>query len=69
MKQTGIIRDLRRELVELKLRCVNNHASADRIIAWLQDDNRKPAMTAFTEGPERQIAYEVERLLWRVFKS
>lgn len=35
-------------------------ASADRVIAWATDPNRKPAINAFTAGPERQAAYWIE---------
>lgn len=42
---------------------VNEFARASRIIEWVNDEKRKPAIHAFTEGPERQIAYAVERLL------
>ena len=40
--------------------CVNAHADAGRLIAWIQSSDRKPANTAFTEGPDRQVAYAVE---------
>lgn len=43
--------------------CVNHHADIRRIVAWLEDPHRKPANTAFTEGPERQIAYLFEMFL------
>lgn len=35
----------------------------DRVVAWMDDGNRKPAIHAFTAGGERQIAYRVERLI------
>lgn len=35
-------------------------ANAERVIAWMKDPKRKPANLAFTEGPERQIAYQFE---------
>ena len=38
----------------------NNYANVRRIIEWSNDPNRKPAKIAFTEGPERQIAYLLE---------
>lgn len=41
----------------------NHHVDAGRIIAWLDNPNRKPANTAFTAGLERDIAYRVELLL------
>lgn len=34
--------------------------SIDRLIAWLRDLNRGPAVTSFTEGPARQVAYALE---------
>lgn len=39
---------------------VNEYANAKRLIDWLNDPNRKPANLAFTEGPERQVAYVFE---------
>jgi hypothetical protein len=33
---------------------------ASRIIGWIKSEPRKSAVTAFTEGPLRQIAYAVE---------
>lgn len=33
---------------------------AARVIAWIDDPNRKPANVAFTAGDERQIAYRFE---------
>lgn len=50
----------RNERLEAEMKCVNKHADADRIIEWVKDPKRKPANTAFTEGPERQIAYLIE---------
>jgi hypothetical protein len=46
-------------------RCVNEHADAERLVEWINDPQRKPAYLAFTEGPERQVAYAVEGLLRR----
>lgn len=37
-----------------------NWAHAQRVIDWVWDINRKPANTAFTAGPERQLAYMFE---------
>ena len=45
---------------ETQANCVNTHASAERLIAWLKDRKRKPGIIAFTEGPERQVGYAVE---------
>jgi hypothetical protein len=44
-------------------KCANEHADAARLSAWILDTRRKPAVTAFTEGPERQIAYAIETML------
>lgn len=41
----------------------NRMADAERVCAWIRDKKRKPANIAFTEGPERQIAYAVEELI------
>lgn len=49
---------------EAKVRCVNEHANAQRLIAWMNDPHRKPAIIEFTEGPEKQIAYAFENA-WR----
>jgi hypothetical protein len=35
-------------------------AEADRVLAWARSRPRKPAMLAFTAGPERQAAYWIE---------
>lgn len=37
--------------------------SIDRLIAWLRDLNRGPAVTSFTEGPARQVAYALEEAI------
>jgi hypothetical protein len=37
--------------------------NAERVIAWIDDPNRKPAMHAFTAGNERQIAYRFEQVV------
>lgn len=47
-------------VAELRKECVNTHASADRLIAWIKSNPRKPANLAFTEGPDRQVAYAIE---------
>jgi len=33
------------------------------LIDWLKDEDRKPAVLAFTEGPLRQVAYAMEAAL------
>lgn len=35
-------------------------ADPARVIKWAYDPARKPANTAFTDGPERQAAYWIE---------
>lgn len=47
-------------LVELRMRRKQTAVDAERLIAWITDPKRKPANTAFTEGPERQTAYWME---------
>lgn len=47
-----------RELTALKVEVANNYANVEKIINWMSTD--KPAVIAFTEGPERQIAYAIE---------
>lgn len=58
-----VVKLLRRELSELKIHCANNHADADRVVAWINNPKRQPPSAAFTEGPERQIAYAIEGLM------
>ena len=35
-------------------------ADFDRVVAWARSHPRKPAVLAFTAGPERQAAYWIE---------
>lgn len=42
---------------------VNEYAKASLLIDWINDPKRKEAIHAFTEGPERQVAYAIERLI------
>lgn len=46
------------------INCVNHHADYRSVVHWMNDPNRKPAVLAFTEGPERQVAYAFEK--WTV---
>lgn len=55
--------ELESELFAMREDRVLRLADAQRLIAWLDDPKRKPAMLAFTEGNERQIAYRFEQLL------
>lgn len=50
-----------RDMAALK----NSRADVERVVAWMAEPTRKPAPLAFTEGPERLIAYAVEDLLRR----
>lgn len=49
-----------REIDALKIKCVNEHANAKRVLEWINDPHRKRAVLSFTEGPERQVAYAAE---------
>lgn len=51
------------ELHKLKVEKANHLADTRRIVAWLEDPRRKRAIHAFTDGPERQMAYRFEMLL------
>lgn len=44
-----------------ELRESNQQVPAWLLLDWLMTRNRKPAITAFTEGPLRQLAYTIER--------
>lgn len=61
-KVEGQVIQLRRALTDEQVRRVNYYADARRVIAWMRDPERSPANSAFTEGPERQIAYTFEGL-------
>lgn len=49
------------EVCEERVECVSDHASVKRLTDWLNDLKRKPAIHAFTEGPERTLAYWFEK--------
>ncbi|TXT27835.1 MAG: hypothetical protein FD131_3517 [Rhodocyclaceae bacterium] len=56
--------DLEAELHTLRVERAQYLADTRRITTWLDaSTTRKPAVLAFTEGPERQIAYRFEMLL------
>lgn len=63
------LRDTRKKLAEHEeslvalIKTYGNMAAADRVIEWINNPKRQPAITAFTDGAERQIAYAVERLI------
>ena len=46
--------------IDVQVRCVREHADAERLIAWIRDPERKGANTAFTAGPDRDVAREIE---------
>lgn len=62
------ISSLESEKAELEMRLVNQYANAERLIAWINDPKRKMPIHAFTEGPDRQIAYAVEELFRKMFE-
>ena len=51
------------ELYKDKAQCVQRHSDAKRVIAWLHSKKRKGSNTAFTSGPDRDIAREIEMVL------
>lgn len=60
----GELRAVQDEVIEERARRVNNFADAGRVVEWIRSgDGRRRAVNAFTEGPERQIAYAVEDVL------
>lgn len=52
-----------REMLTALIKTYGNMAAADRVIEWINNPKRQPAITAFTDGAERQIAYAVESLI------
>lgn len=54
---------LEAELLALQVERANDLANVRRVLGWLDDPRRKPAVNAFTEGPERQLAYRFESML------
>lgn len=57
--------ELEAKLHAMAVERANRLADSERIIAWLDDPKRRRAVNAFTEGPERQLAYRFEDLLRR----
>lgn len=57
------VTDLERELSDIRQEVANHYAHAGRLIEWIRNPKRKHAVNAFTEGPERQVAYAVEDAL------
>lgn len=55
--------ELESEILRLRQERAVRLADAERVLAWIDDPARKPAVLAFTEGNERQIAYRFEMLL------
>lgn len=62
------IKSLESQLASAQIACVNDHASVKRLTDWLNNPKRKPAIYAFTEGPERTMAYWFENY-WREAKT
>lgn len=60
-------REAEAKLLTEKMRRINEYADAERIVAWMSDPGRIPAMTAFREGPERQVAYAFEGMLSKAY--
>lgn len=61
---THALRAAQDELVDERARRANSYADAGRMVEWIRSGaTRKPAVSSFTEGPERQIAYAVEDAL------
>lgn len=54
---------LEAENLTLRSERANKLADSERICSWIDDHARKRAVLAFTEGPDRQIAYRFEGLL------
>lgn len=49
----------------IDMRCYRlDHADVERVVRWIEDRKRKPANLAFTEGPERRIAYAIEQMIF-----
>lgn len=59
------VKKLDRALIAERVKRLLDYADAGRLIAWIRDKDRQPANTAFTAGPERQVAYAVEEVLYR----
>lgn len=51
------------DLLNLRIEHANHFADVRRVLNWLNNPNRKRAVNAFTDGPERQLAYQFEGLL------
>lgn len=49
-------------------RCMRDHADAKLLTGWIKDPKRPPAGQAFMEGPERDVAFEIETALGEMFK-
>lgn len=58
-KAANEIERLREEIHGLRVERAQRLADAVRVIEWIRDSD-KPAVLAFTESAERQIAYAVE---------
>ncbi len=55
-------RQLNKQYADL-LKRFDERADVNLIVYWLNDDDRKAPMYAFTSGPERLLAYHIAVLL------
>lgn len=54
---------------ECEVECVKKYVNAERLIEWMDNPERKPAIHAFTKGSERQIAYRFEMEIRRAIQA
>jgi hypothetical protein len=54
---------MNRKLHEERRTRVNEYARVDGLVQWMRNPKRSSASSAFTEGPERQVAYAFEDAL------
>lgn len=62
MNRLRMLKERNNFLEERYMYCAGHHVLFEPLRNWINDPNRKPAITAFTEGLERQIAYAIERM-------
>ena len=53
-----------RYIAELEKELLNSGFEVQRLHEWLQDPNREPAQTRFTAGITRNVAKEIEFLIF-----
>ncbi len=64
------LRTAQDELVDERARRASSYADAGRVVEWIRaGTTRNSAVSAFTEGPERQVAYAVEDALATMTRS